>query len=101
MSEQKLKPCPFCGGKGKVSYKDYRFGGWNGKSDIRRKYRVQVICNRCKSRGKPIITDWIVNHSPYQTTYWDKDSRHEEAMKAFMPYIVQAIEAWNRRQEVE
>jgi hypothetical protein len=84
-----LKPCPFCGGKGKVSYKDYRFGGWNGKSDSRRKYRVQVICNRCRARGKPIITDWIVNYSPYNP--------REEAQKAFAPYVERAAEAWNRR----
>ena len=92
-----LKPCPFCGGKGKVSYKDYRFGGWNGKSDSRRKYRVQVICNRCRARGKPIITDWIVNFSPYQTAYWCADSRNTEATNTFAPYIERAIEAWNRR----
>lgn len=97
MAMRELKPCPFCGGNGKVSYKDYRFGGWNGKSDIRRKYRVQVICNKCRARGKPIITDWIVNFTPYQTTYWYERSRNEEATKAFMPYIELAVAAWNRR----
>lgn len=92
-----LKPCPFCGGKGKVSFKDYRFGGYNGKSDIRRKYRVQVICNKCRARGKPIITDWIVNYTPYQSIFWNQNSRHTEAADAYKPYVEGAIEAWNRR----
>lgn len=95
MSE--LKHCPFCGGNGKVSYKDYRFGWWNGKSIAVRKYRVQVICNKCRARGKPIITDWIEGFSPYQTVFWYKSSRNEAATEAFRPYIEMAIEAWNRR----
>lgn len=92
-----IKPCPFCGGKGKVSFKDYRFGGYNGKSDVRRKYRVQVICNKCRARGKPIITDWIVNYSPYQTVFWNQRSRYVDATNAYKPYVEGAIEAWNRR----
>lgn len=92
-----LKPCPFCGGNGKVSYKGYRIGSWNGRSECRRKYRIQVICNKCRARGKPIITDWIVNYTPYMTVFWDAHSRHKEATEAFAPYVAQAIEAWNRR----
>lgn len=29
----KLKPCPFCGGEGRVYFKDKYWGGWNGKGD--------------------------------------------------------------------
>lgn len=30
-----IKPCPFCGGKGKVSFKDNAYGGHNGLGDKR------------------------------------------------------------------
>ena len=82
---EKLKPCPFCGGKAKVSFRDYKFFGKNCFGDIKLKYRVQVICNRCKARGKVVITDWMVNPSPY--------ARPEE----FSEYVKRAIEGWNIR----
>ena len=97
-----LKPCPFCGGKGKLSFKDYAFGGWNGRSDVKKKYRVQVICNRCKSRGKPIITDWLINPDPYRTDYVVPGYPYmtlESQNAMFAPYVQRAIEAWNRRAE--
>ena len=97
MNENKLKPCPFCGGNGRVSFKDYKFGGWNGVGDSRRKYRVQVICNKCRSRGKPIITNWVVNLSPYSSAFWYAASKDDEATNTFKPYVDKAIEAWNRR----
>ena len=87
-----LRPCPFCGGKGKVSYKDYAFMGRNYRGDAKQKYRVQVICNRCRSRGRPIITDWLINPNPYAMF------RQEQA-EMFAPYIEKAAEAWNRRTE--
>lgn len=86
---EELKPCPFCGGKAKISYKDYRFYGFNGKGDRKLKYRVQVICNKCHSRGKPIITEWLVNPNPY--------ARRKEQVEMFAPYVQQAVDAWNRR----
>lgn len=65
-----LKPCPFCGGRAAVSFKDAGFGGQNYNGDKRLKYRVQVICNKCHARGKPITTDWIVNATPYITRFY-------------------------------
>ena len=62
-----LKPCPFCGGRGKVSFKDYKFIGKNYYGDKKISYRVQIICNKCKSRGKPIITGPLVNPHPYSS----------------------------------
>ena len=70
-----LKPRPFCGGKAKISYKDYLFYGFIGKCDRKLKYRVQVICNKCHSRGKPIITEWLVDPNPY--------ARREEQVEMF------------------
>lgn len=79
-----LKRCPFCGGKAKVSFMNHSFKGQNDFGDKKLKYRVQVICNRCRSRGKPIITDWLTPRMIAQT-------------EAFKPYVEQAIKAWNRR----
>ena len=101
MSE--MTKCPFCGGKGKVSFKYYKFGGKNFNGDRRTKYRVQVICNRCRSRGKPIITDWLLNPNPYISDWGNCYSRNNlkcnEQSKMFRPYVSLAIEAWNRREE--
>ena len=96
-----LKPCPFCGGKGKVSFKDYRFHGQNYKGDKKISYRVQVICNRCKSRGMAVLTVTMVNPNPYITKWgnqYNADAPKCQAMTAdFEPYVELAIEAWNRR----
>lgn len=95
-----LKPCPFCGGNGKISFKDYKFAGFNGRSDRKMKYRLQVICNKCRSRGKPIVTDWLINPSPYITiwgnNYYDNDRCNSETEK-FRLYADEAVKAWNRR----
>ena len=96
-----LKPCPFCGGKGKISFKDYRFIGYNGIGDKKVSYRVQVICNRCKSRGRPVITDGLINPNPYSSkwgnTYYPGSYFCQKQTCLFEPYVAQAIEAWNRR----
>ena len=95
-----LRPCPFCGGKGKVSFKDYKFIGQNFRGDIKKQYRVQIICNKCKSRGKPIITDDLINPKPYITKwgncYGENDYCNKETER-FEPYVSKAIDAWNRR----
>lgn len=80
-----IKPCPFCGGKAKISYRQGRFFGWNGIGDKKMKYRLQVICNRCHARGRPITTDWMVNPMPI--------TKPEE----FAEYIKKAENAWNTR----
>lgn len=90
MPNAELKPCPFCGGNGKLRFKDWRVYGWNGRGDVKKKYRLQVICNRCHSRGRPIVTDWLINPNPYALF------RQEQA-DMFAPYILVAEEEWNRR----
>ena len=93
-----LDTCPFCGGSAKISFKDYEYGGQNAFGDKKRKYRLQAICNKCKSRGKPIITDWLINPNPYITSCWRGKGRgNENADLMFAAYIERVIEAWNRR----
>ena len=96
-----LKPCPFCGGAGKVSFKDHRFGGQNWRGDKKLSYRVQVICNKCKSRGRPVITDMHINPNPYISkwgnNYHASATKCQEQTNLFEPYVEKAIEAWNRR----
>ena len=95
-----LLPCPFCGCKARISFKDYLFYGKNFKGDRKVSYRVQVICNRCKSRGKPIITEPMINPYPYITEwgncYGGSDKAKAETER-FRPYIEKAVEAWNTR----
>lgn len=96
-----LKPCPFCGGNAKVSFKNHSFKGQNDFGDKKLKYRVQVICNRCKSRGMPIITNWLVNPNPWMSEWGNQGAAITPRMMAqtemFSPYVDKAIEAWNRR----
>ena len=95
-----LLPCAHCKGNGKVSFKDYRFIGKNFKGDRKIVYRVQIICNKCRSRGKPIFTGPLVNPNPYITKwgncYADTDVCNAETY-AFSGYVKAAISEWNTR----
>ena len=53
---EQIRSCPFCGGRGRVSFKDARFAGQNYRGDKKIVYRVQIICNRCASRGNSTIS---------------------------------------------
>ena len=98
----KLKPCPFCGGEARLSFKDYAFYGQNYIGDKKKKYRVQVICNRCYSRGKPIVTGWLINPDPYASIFvLGRKTNTFEQEEMFEPYVRRAIEAWNRRADDE
>lgn len=101
---EKLKPCPFCGGEAKLSFKDVEFYGMNCYGDKKIKYRVQVICNKCHSRGKPVKTDWLINPRPWNSLWANCKSRHNPATDIVIkqtemvrPWVERAIEAWNRR----
>ena len=100
MDEMEL--CPFCRGRGKVSFKDYRFVGYNGVGDVKKVYRVQVICNKCRSRGRPVITDALINPDPYISKWGNNYSpnsiRSQEQTCLFEPYVERATNAWNRRE---
>lgn len=56
---EELKPCPFCGGKGRVSGREIRYFGQNDYGAKKIRYGVQVICGRCKARG-PLVTETVV-----------------------------------------
>lgn len=102
MSE--LKPCPFCGGKAKISWVDVDYGGQSGRGDRKNKYRFQVICNRCHSRGKPVKSDWLINCNPWSSRYTGRnygESQHvDEQTDMIKPYVDAAISAWNDRKEL-
>lgn len=93
-------PCPHCKGNGKVSFKDYRFVGRNFRGDKKLVYRIQVICNKCRSRGKPIFTEPLVNPNPYITKWGNNYAETEICKKeteVFLPYVLGAISNWNTR----
>lgn len=77
--------CPFCRGKGKIHIAQYKFMGKNERGVILLKYRIDVRCNKCHSRGSPVITD--------STTY----RLFPNGMDFFKPYIERAILKWNNR----
>ena len=86
-----LKPCPFCGGKAKISTRDVRFIGWNAAGGSKKiKCAAQVICNICKARG-PVFTAALIN--PY-----DRVCQESEAYKWM---VGEAAEAWNWRADGE
>lgn len=80
-----LKPCPFCGGRGKLSVRQMRFIGQNYQGDKKIKMGAQVICNRCKSRGS-LFSANVVN--PYSRNNHDV---------GYAWIKEQAIKSWNWR----
>ena len=94
----KAKPCPFCGGKAKVSFRQYKYFGQNYFGDKKLKYMVQVICRKCKSRGKPISTDWLINPNPGIIQPYEKPgTSFKNQADKFSWYIEKAVKAWNTR----
>lgn len=96
-----MLPCPHCSGNGKVSFKDHRFVGQNMRGDKKLVYRVQVICNKCRSRGKPVFTEPIINPNPY-ITKWGNCYRAEsnvckDETERFSLYVMNAISESNTR----
>lgn len=80
----RLKPCPFCGGKGHISSREIRYIGQNCFGAKKIKTGVQVICGRCKARGG-VVTGEVIYASC------------QEQRKCLEPLEHEAIEAWNRR----
>ena len=100
---ENLELCPFCGGKAKLSFKETDFAGRNYFGDRKSKYRFQVICNRCHSRGKPIKTDWLINCNPWASNWTGRNYKETELIKKqtemVRPWAEKAIQAWNTREK--
>lgn len=100
MERGELLPCPHCNGNGKVSFKDHRFIGENFRGDKKLVYRVQVICNKCRSRGKPVLTEPMINPNPYITKWGNSYAETDVCKKeteAFTGAVQAAVRAWNTR----
>lgn len=86
--EIKLKPCPFCGGNGHISTREIKFIGQNCLGAKKIRSGVQVICGRCKARGGLAVGEVIYGN-------WADQEKMLEPLRTV------AIEAWNRRVEVQ
>ncbi len=82
-----LKPCPFCGGKAKVSCRQYRFVCQYDDGTKRIKFAFYGICNRCKATGGTVTGEI---HCGLVRSRDD-----------FAFYEELAAEAWNRRADDE
>lgn len=85
MSEEKLKPCPFCGGEAEVASDEYRQEYINplfGSVTMPAASKAWAYCTKCGAMGR------VVRDKDYDGY---KDLKREERLKK------QAIEAWNRR----
>lgn len=85
-----------CGGEAKVEFCQQSYCGQNCFGDKKIKYRVYMICKKCHARGKPIITDWLINPHPWDSIYSGRIRHNAEQDEMFAPYVERAIEAWNR-----
>lgn len=99
--KDKLKPCPFCGGEAKIIAKQKNFLGWKCSGLKVIEWHIYIKCNKCHSRGKPIRTK-PMEENWYRTKFSDFPiGIMEEHTLAFEPYVLKAIETWNRRVENE
>lgn len=84
IEKSKMKPCPFCGSDSlRINRKDVGFIGQNEFGTKKIKCKVYVMCNRCFSKGRPVVFDHI------------KDT--EEGRKALKEAELKAVEYWNKR----
>ena len=67
-----------------MSVRQGRYFGQNCFGDKKMRMVLQVICNRCHSRGKPITTDYLINPN--------RENIPQE-------YFDKALEAWETRWE--
>lgn len=86
INREELKSCPFCGSDSvKISKCDIGFIGQYDDGRKKLKYRVNVRCNKCHAKGKPITTTVI---------YGERGFHRQEA---FQIAEQQAMIAWNTR----
>lgn len=85
MSEtEKLLPCPFCGHENiSINGRQVRFIGQNDFGVKKIKISRYAVCNKCHSRGKPIIFTIVYEKG------WVEELRKHDLL---------AIQEWNRRE---
>lgn len=76
--ENKLKPCPFCGGKAYIRQKGIRFFGQNFKGWKKERRGFYVQCGRCKARGG-VFTATVIRSPNLEDT--DKEMLQEGATR--------------------
>lgn len=80
---EKLLPCPFCGHENiSINGRQVRFIGQNEFGVKRIKISRYAVCNKCHSRGKPIIFNIVYEKG------WVEELRKHDLL---------AIQEWNRR----
>ncbi len=85
-----LEKCPFCGGSAKPSIRNTHRTQCIPSEYVRAtKYIVQVICNKCHARGKPITF--------YSTLSSVWDIPRLQPLVQIEPWVKLAEECWNRR----
>lgn len=80
MSENNLKPCPFCGSNN-IDYSIKTCGSYRGQ------YHVAMYCKDCNCYGKRTLIE------PTETARWEieKNSQYKEL----------AMQAWNTRKPID
>ena len=91
-----LKPCPFCGGKARLNWRKVQTIEFYEYNEY--VYRVYVMCNKCFSRGKPVITKRIKFNPVEYPLFTRKKILPYEAKELVNPYFEKAAEKWNRRE---
>lgn len=104
---KKLELCPFCAGDAHFSFRQAKFYGRFYSGDVKISYYVQVICNKCHARGKPILTRPLTNPRP-RSSQWAQQIYFSEHVyprpnanqtEMFRGYVEKAAAAWNTRKE--
>lgn len=118
MSEFKLKPCPFCGGKAhirrRIRYRstgnkgivyDFSPGGcWLPDGEVESEvdlldwsFGYQVWCGRCKVKTPYVFGPWH-GYTKDELEELDRDDFHDHKPDASdVVTLAAAVEAWNRR----
>lgn len=90
-TNEKLKPCPFCGGTKLKTVSKNSKAGYTGIDAVVERQTYSVRCNVCHARGGAVGGKVIISHREVYRDKMPKWATTEEKLKQ------QVIEAWNRR----